>query len=149
MFSLATTIGRRQPTRSRVAGHRLRAMLTIAMACLLGILPMYADKRKAQKPVSTVRIAEGQVVNGAKKPLEGAVVYLENPTSLDIKSYLSDSGGHFHFGQLALQTDYEVWAEQNGTQSKHKFISQFSSHTHFDFTLTLDPDKKKKLLGIL
>ena len=96
-----------------------------------------------------MRVAQGQVVNGAKKPLENAIVYLEDPTSLTIKSYLTDASGHFHFSQLAAQTDYEVWAEQNGTQSKHKFISQFSSHNRFDFQLTLDPNKKKKLLVFL
>ena len=106
------------------------------------------DSKKHQQ-TAVVRIAQGQVVNGAKKPLEGAIVYLENPASLNIKSYLTDASGHFHFAQLAAQTDYEVWAEQNGVQSKHKFISQFSSHTHFDFQLTLDPDKKKKFLGFL
>ena len=89
------------------------------------------------------------VINGAKQPVEGAIVYLENPTSLAIKSYLTDNKGHFHFTQLAAQTDYDVWAEQNGVQTKHKFISQFSSHTHFAFTLKLVPEKKKKLLGFL
>ena len=107
------------------------------------------DGKKHQHAAAVVRIAQGQVVNGAKKPLENAIVYLEDPTSLTIKSYLTDASGHFHFTQLAAQTDYEVWAEQNGTQSKHKFISQFSSHDHFDFQLTLDPNKKKKLLGFL
>ena len=112
--------------------------------------PSKADKNKAKREATAVvRIAQGQVVNGGKKPLAGAIVYLEDPTSLNIKSYLTDESGHFHFNQLAAQTDYEVWAEQNGTQSKHKFISQFSSHTHFSFQLTLDPDKKKKLLGFL
>ena len=121
---------------------------------LLGLLgsaslDSHAADKKPRPPVAVVRVAEGEVVNGAKKPLEGAIVYLENPISLDVKSYLTDAKGHFHFTQIAPQTDYEVWAEQNGTQSKHKFISQFSSHTHFEFTLVLDPDKKKKLFGIL
>ena len=108
-----------------------------------------ADKHAKRPTVAVQRIAEGQVINGTQKPIEGAIVYLENPTSLDIKSYLTDNQGHFHFTQLAPQTDYEVWAEQNGVQTKHKFISQFSSHTHFQFTLKLVPEHKKKLLGIL
>ena len=77
----------------------------------------------------------------------GAVVYLENPKSLDVQSYLSDSKGYFHFSQISPQTDYEVWAEQNGVQSKHKFISQFSNHIAFHFTLKLMPERKK-FLGI-
>lgn len=128
--------------------------------CLLGVLVCgfslpgaasmgHAGKKQPKPPIAAVRIAEGAVVNGEKKPVQGAIVYLENPLSLDIKSYLSDGNGHFHFSQLAPQTDYEVWAEQDGIQSKHKFISQFSNHTRFDFNLILDANKKKKLFGIL
>ncbi len=149
------TVAARRP---RPLARRSALLLRSAPSLLLLSLSLYgtlhnarADKPKKNTHVQpvAVRIAEGQVVDGSKKPLEGAVVYLENPTSLDIKSYLSDAKGHFHFAQLAPQTDYEVWAEQNGTQSKHKFISQFNNHTRFDFTLTVDPNKKKKLLGFL
>ncbi len=122
----------------------------LLFSLVLGGIAAHAfDKKQKPRPGAlAVRIAEGQVVNGEKKPLDGAIVYLENPTSLEIKSYLTDNNGHFHFAQLAAQTDYEVWAEQNDVQSKHKFISQFSSHTHFEFTLKLAPEKKK-LLGFL
>ena len=141
---------RRWPSCLLFRSRRSLAALGVAALALGGAAGAHAaDKGKKQGPtVAAVRIAQGQVVNGAKSPVEGAVVYLENPTSLDIKSYLTDNNGHFHFTQLAPQTDYEVWAEQNGVQSKHKFISQFSSHTHFDFTLKLTPEKKK-LLGFL
>ena len=88
------------------------------------------------------------MVNG-EAPAAGAVVYLENPTSLAIKSYLTNANGGFHFNNISPQTDYEVWAELNGVQSKHKFISQFSNHTKFDFTLKLESKKKRKLLGFL
>ena len=127
------------------------ALWALSLGCLscLGApsaLAAPAGKSRSKRPTPiAVRIAQGQVINNAKQPVEGAVVYLEDPTSLAIKSYLSDNTGHFHFAQLQAQTDYEVWAEQNGVQSKHKFISQFSSHTHFNFTLKLTPEHKKKL----
>lgn len=106
------------------------------------------SKHAAAKAVPDI-VAEGHVVNHAKAPVANAVVYLENPNSLAIKSYLTDQNGHFHFNELSPQTDYEVWAEQNGVESKHKFISQFSSHTKFDFTLRLNPGHGHKLLGFL
>ena len=138
---------RRQLPRLSAASRRSLAVCLLPLLLLSFSAFAHADKHK--RPTAAVqRVAEGEVVNGAKKPVEGAIVYLENPTSLDIKSYLTDTNGHFHFTQVAAQTDYEVWAEQNGVQSKHKFISQFSSHTHFDFTLKLVPEKKK-LLGFL
>ena len=90
---------------------------------------------------------DGTVVNGGKAPVAGAVVYLENPKSLDVQSYLSDGEGHYHFNHISPQTDYELWAEQNGVQSKHQFISQFSSHVNFHYSLKLAP-AKRKFLGI-
>jgi hypothetical protein len=102
----------------------------------------------AQAKPAVQRTLTGQVINGAKAPVAGAVVYVENPKTLDVRSYLSDGSGKFHFSQIAPLTDYEVWAEQNGVQSKHKFISQFSSHTHFNYILKIEPEKKKKFLGL-
>lgn len=110
-----------------------------------GVVPATAA---AQAKVVAQRKVEGQVVNGDKAPVQGAVVYIENPKTLDVRSYLSDAQGHFHFSQVAPQTDFEVWAEQNGVQSKHKFISQFSSHLNYNFILKLEAKKKKKFLGI-
>ena len=150
-FIPATAPLRRWPSCLLFLSHRKPAALALAALVLSGAAgARAADKNKKQggPTIAAVRIAQGQVVNGAKSPVEGAVVYLENPTSLEIKSYLTDNNGHFHFTQLAPQTDYEVWAEQNGVESKHKFISQFNSHTHYDFTLKLTPEKKR-LLGFL
>lgn len=90
---------------------------------------------------------DGIVLDKNEQPLAGAVVYLENPKSLDVQSYLSDAQGHFHFNQITPQTDYEVWAEQNGIESKHKWISQFSSHVNFHLKLKVEPGRKK-FLGI-
>ncbi len=106
-----------------------------------------AGHPRKPKPIVEI-VAAGKVVNG-ETPAAGAVVYLENPTSLAIKSYLTNANGGFHFNNISPQTDYEVWAELNGVQSKHKFISQFSNHTKFDFTLKLESKKKRKLLGFL
>jgi protocatechuate 3,4-dioxygenase beta subunit len=101
----------------------------------------------AQAKPAVRHTVDGTVVNGSKQPVAGAVVYLENPKSLDVQSYLTDNQGHFHFNHVQPQTDYDVWAEQNGVETKHKFISQFSSHVNFHVVLKLTPERKK-FLGI-
>ncbi len=112
------------------------------LACSLACVAAGAQAKPAIR-----HTVDGVVVNAAKAPLAGAVVYLENPKSLDVQSYLSDGQGNFHFTHISPQTDYEVWAEKNGVQSKHKFISQFSNHAHFHFNLKVAPERKK-FLGI-
>lgn len=122
-------------------GATLRALAAVAVFASAPSL-LHAQAKPAVR-----HTVEGTVINDAKAPVSGAVVYLENPKSLDVQSYLTDDKGQFHFNQISPQTDYEVWAEQNGVETKHKFISQFSSHVHFHFTLKLTT-KRHKFLGI-
>lgn len=125
----------------------LRTASTFRKLVLTSGLLTAAPLAFAQAKPAVRHTVDGIVVNGAKAPVAGAVVYLENPKSLDVQSYLTDAQGRYHFSQISPQTDYEVWAEQNGVQSKHKFISQFSSHVSFHFVLKLTP-AKHKFLGI-
>ena len=126
-----------------VAGPRVRLSAALGAFCLAAM----AFGVGAQSKPAVRHTVDGTVINAAKAPVAGAIVYLENPKSLDVQSYLTDDQGRFHFNQISPQTDYDVWAEQNGVQSKHKFISQFSSHIGFHFVLKLAPDRKK-FLGI-
>ena len=131
-----------------------RSFAQTALLLLCAVLPwvLCADAAHAAKhprklkPIVEV-VAAGEVTRDGA-PATGAIVYLENPTNLAIKSYLTGPDGKFHFNNIAPQTDYDVWAELNGVQSKHKFISQFSNHTKFIYTLKLVPKGKHKLLGI-
>ena len=142
----------RPPRRERLLSPRpcLRGRVALAVTLLAGpptFLTISQATLHAQAKPAVHHTVDGTVLNTAKVPVGGAVVYLENPKSLDVQSYLSDAQGLFHFNQISPQTDYEVWAELNGVQSKHKFISQFSNKIHFHFALKLVPDKKK-FLGI-
>jgi len=74
-------------------------------------------------------------------PLQGAVVYLQDSKSLTVKSYLSDAQGRFHFRQLSMSADFDLWAELNGKRSKTRTISQFNSKTDLNFKLTLPVSK--------
>ena len=134
-----------RPNAAAITGRRFASLVC---ATLLLVPAGSAQKHKHPRRAAVELVAAGKVLRDGA-PIEGAVVYLENPKSLAIKSYLTAPNGEFHFSNISPQTDFEVWAEQNGVQSKHKFISQFSSHTKFVFVLKLEPPKKHKLLGIL
>jgi Carboxypeptidase regulatory-like domain len=87
------------------------------------------------------RIAEGKVVNKTGVAIGGAVVFLKNSRSNSVKTYIADDSGHFRFGELAQDTDYELWAESNGVRSKSREISSFDSENNFYFTLKVDSTK--------
>lgn len=143
---------RRRPV-GRSSAHSALLLLCAVLPWGLWLLsPLCAHAAHAakhtRKPKPIVEVVAAGEVTRDGAPATGAVVYLENPANLAIKSYLTGPDGAFHFNNIAPQTDYEVWAELNGVQSKHKFISQFSNHTKFIYTLKLEPKGKHKLLGV-
>ena len=87
--------------------------------------------------VPQLRTVEGTVCSKDGSPIQGAVVYLKDEKSLAVKSYLSDDRGQFHFRQLSMSLDYDLWAELNGKRSKTKSISQFNSKHDLRYKLKL------------
>ena len=129
---------------------RLRASVLAALLGVCGANAALASGFAGAQPVAAappdarpaqLRMVQGRVLDKADKPLVGAVVYLKDTRTLSVKSYLTDEHGHFHFGQLDNGGDYEVWAEQNGSRSGSKSISQFNSKLDIVFTLKIDGDK--------
>jgi len=95
----------------------------------------------AQQRGPVQRIVQGKVTNSADAGLKGAVVYLKDGHTLTVKSFIADDQGEYRFGQLAQNTDYEIWAEHDGKKSPVKTISSFDSKNQFYINLKVDTGK--------
>jgi len=89
------------------------------------------------------RVVEGKVEDKADVAIKGAVVYLKDGHTLSVRSYISGNDGSYRFGQLAQNTDYQLWAEYpaGGKKSAVKNISSFDTRTAFNITLKIDTAK--------
>src|SRR5271157_5676598 len=94
------------------------------------------------KPVKpTSKMLSGTVTNKGDQPLPGAVVYLKNMKTLTVKSYFAQQDGSYRFPQLALNTDYEIYAEKDGKKSSTKSVSQFDDRFSPTVNLRIDLNK--------
>jgi hypothetical protein len=118
----------------------LCALLSFAAFAAMPRIAAAAPAAETTK-VPKLRTVEGEVCRKDGSPIQGAVVYLKDEKSLAVKSYLSDEQGQFHFRQLSMNLDYDLWAELNGKRSKTKSISQFNSKPDLHYKLKLPISK--------
>ena len=107
-----------------------------ALSVVARAVPAFAQQRG---PIQ--RVVEGKVVDKQDAVVNGAVVYLKDDHTLAVKSYITDDKGAYRFGQLAQNTDYELWAESNGKKSPVTNISSFDSKNQFYINLKIDLSK--------
>ncbi len=74
------------------------------------------------------RSIEGVVLNKDKQPIGGAFVLLKNSKTLQVRSYIAQADGRYHFYGLSTDINYQIRAESNGLTSKTKMVSVFDSH---------------------
>jgi hypothetical protein len=92
----------------------------------------------AQQRGPVQRVVQGKITDSSNAAIKGAVVYLKDGHSLSVKSFIADDNGEYRFGQLAQNTDYEIWAEHNGKKSSVKTISSFDTKNQFYINLKVE-----------
>lgn len=117
--------------------HRLG--LAGATLAMLGITLMAALPGFAQK--TQTRSVQGSVTATDDRPVNGAVVYLKNTKSLQIRSFFTQKDGAYYFHDLSPDIDYQLKAEYNGEASASHTLSSFDSRKLATINLKLDRKK--------
>ena len=119
-----------------------RVRVVAAMLFLLlgtGLVPLgrrgFAPQAQAQNLGQ--RTVMGTVVDADSAPIAGAVVFLRNSKTKSIRSYTSGKNGRFHFAQVNMAEDYDLWAEKDGKKSAVKTVSSWDARKQFETELKI------------
>ena len=83
------------------------------------------------------RTVTGAVVDGRSERVTGATVFLKNQKTKAIRSYTSSKDGRFHFAQVNMAEDYDLWAEKDGRKSGTKTVSSWDARKSFEVDLKM------------
>jgi hypothetical protein len=81
----------------------------------------------AADAVGSSRTVTGRVLSSDGETLAGAVVQIKNVRTLQVRSFISQKDGGYHFVRLATDVDHEIFARYRGRFSPKKNVSQFDS----------------------
>jgi hypothetical protein len=134
-----TTTRKRKRTTTR--NNEIRSLVLLV---LVGVscCSLEAQKNKKDDDANT-RVVQGQVLNADDQPVVGAVVQLKDMHSLQIRSFVTQEEGKYHFSGLKTEIDYQVKAMFNGMSSASKTVSLFDTRKIAVLNLKLEKEKEK------
>jgi hypothetical protein len=103
----------------------------LAGPCMFVALPLAAIAQAVE------RVVQGKVEQASGSLAQGAIVYIKNAKTLEVRTYISAADGSYRFGQLNPDANYTVWAEYQGKKSKEKTISSFDTKKIFNILLKI------------
>jgi hypothetical protein len=83
------------------------------------------------------RLVSGAVIDASSSPVVGATVFLKNEKSKAIRSYTSGQDGRFHFAQVNMSEDYDLWAEKGDRKTAVKTVSSWDARKEFETELKM------------
>lgn len=116
-----------------------RALLTVTV--LLAMCgAAFAQRNQDKKEDANQRTIEGVVTDSTRALVPRAIVQLKDMKTLQIRSFVTQPEGTYHFSGLRMDTDYEVKATLDDQASAVKRVSTFE--TRKTVTVNLQLEKK-------
>jgi hypothetical protein len=115
-----------------------RGLALLGLACGVGAATLGVSAPLLMAQGQADRVVQGKVLDKSDAGMKGATVYLKDGHTLAVKSYIAGDDGTFRFGQLAQNTDYQLWAEIDGKKSAVKNISSFDARNQININLKIE-----------
>jgi len=115
-----------------------RERFLVLAAAILALAPGMVGADKKDKQDANTRTVLGVVLDTADNPVSGAVVQLKDTKTLQVRSFITQEKGDYHFAGLSTNIDYELKAQHDGMSSATKTLSVFDSRKQANVNLKLD-----------
>lgn len=99
------------------------------------------DKQDEEDPNG--RRVRGTVKDSDGSPAAGAVVKIKNMKTLSVRSFITKDDGKYNFGNLRMDTEYELQAEHQGRTSNTRRLSVFDDRKEVTIELRIEEKAKK------
>jgi len=121
----------------------MRRIWPVLVAAVLVATASSAFAQGKKKGEAQERSVQGVVTSAEDQAVSGAVVYLKNTKTLEIRSFITKDDGTYFFQRLSPDIDYELRAEMKsqGTASGTKTLSSFDSRKQATINLRLNSKK--------
>jgi len=111
-----------------------------ATACVVALLVCCAvfGQRNDSNDDTSARSVQGIVTDASGHPAAKAVVQLKDTKTLQIRSFITDSDGSYHFAGLSPDVEYELKAGHEGASSPKKTLGVFNTQKTATINLKLN-----------
>jgi hypothetical protein len=107
-------------------------LITALLSCGL-----CGEDRRSKEDGIVTRSVNGVVTDAASQVVAKAVVQLKDTKSLQIRSFITNTDGSYHFAGLSPNVEYQLKAEYQGAFSGKKTLSVFNSKKSVTINLKL------------
>jgi hypothetical protein len=101
------------------------AKRVLAGSALLLALAAGTVSAQGRNEDTNTRTVQGQVTDSSNAPAPRAVVQLKDTKTLQVRSFITQQDGAYHFAGLSTNVDYELRAEREGSSSDTKTLTVF------------------------
>ena len=120
-------------------GLMIAGVALVLAAELFGQEPTRKEKREEAK----LRSVMGLVVDAQEQPANGAVVQLKDMRTLQVRSFITQTDGQYHFSGLRPDIDYQVTAKSGDMTAAPRTLSIFDNRKEAVVNFKLDKPEKK------
>jgi Carboxypeptidase regulatory-like domain len=128
-------------------------MLTksVRVAAILGLMagylavpaahPLQAQSRAEKRAEAKLRSVSGLISGTDDMPAAGAVVQLKDMHTMQVRSFITQADGTYHFYELKTDTDYQISARSGDATAPAKTVSVFDTRKEVILNFKLETKK--------